>query len=99
MIALETLTHDTFAPLVGQRFKITAGEASAELVLANAQVQPGRRPEAIREPFSILFRGAPGLRATQGIYHFEHETLGAFDIFITQVKDGPQGSEFEAIFT
>jgi hypothetical protein len=35
----------------------------------------------------------------QGIYRLKNDTLGELEIFITQLADGAQGSEFEAVFT
>jgi hypothetical protein len=52
-----------------------------------------------RDPFSVIFTGPQGLRVPQGTYQFECETLGEIGMFITQVADGANGSEFEAIFT
>jgi len=39
------------------------------------------------------------LRLPQGIRGLTCEGLGEIELFITQVADGPQGAEFEAIFT
>jgi hypothetical protein len=98
MLDLETLQHSTFADLVGQRFHVVAGEGF-ELELSEAKLLGHRRADASRDPFSLAFRGAHGLRLPQGIYRFENETLGAMEIFIAQTGDSARGSEFEAVFT
>lgn len=95
MASLDQLTHGDFEPLTGQVFQ--CGEVS--LTLHSAGLLGHKRPEIAREPFSLVFRGPQGLRAAQGIYRLQNETLGELEIFITQVADGPQGSEFEAVFT
>lgn len=95
MLSLDQLTCEMFAPLTSQVFQ--SGEV--ELKLKVAKVLGNRRHEASREPFSLLFQGPPGMRAGQGIYRLAHQSLGELEMFITQVADGPDGSEFEAIFT
>ena len=95
MIPLDQLTHSHFEPLIGQVF--LCGEIS--LTLSAAKLLGHKRPEIAREPFSLLFRGCQGMRAPQGIYQLKNETLGEREIFITQLADEPQGSEFEAVFT
>ena len=99
MISLETLEHATFAPLIDQPFTVVVGDQSTGLELAEATLLGPRRAGAGRDPFSLTFRGAPGLRLPQGIYRLEQSILGTMEIFITQIGDGPQGSRFEAIFT
>jgi hypothetical protein len=98
MMALESLQHSTFTPLVGGVFMVKTG-AGAELVLHAVKQLGHKRTEAMRDPFSLTFRGAPGLRIAQGIHRVECAALGALDIFITQVGAGPQGADFEAVFT
>lgn len=99
MIPLETVDHDTFAPLIGRLFTTTSCEVSVELRLEMVRKLGNRRGDAARDPFSLSFRGPPGLRLPQGIYDFNCEDFGAIGLFITQVADGPEAAEFEAIFT
>jgi hypothetical protein len=99
MIPLESLEHDTFAPLVGQNFTLVTAGGPLELQL-NAACKLGQRHAgATREPFSLVFRGEHGLRLPQGVYRFGHASLGEVEIFITQLADQPSGADFEAIFT
>ena len=99
MIDLASLDNKTLAPLVGQTMTLRSGQHSVPLVLESIVVHGEKAPQAVREPFSITFRGASGLRIPQAIYRVEHPELGAMEIFITQVGDGPKGSEFESIFS
>lgn len=99
MIPLESVDHDTFAPLTGHVFSTTAAGGRVELELHTVLKLGHRRAGATRDPFSLSFAGSRGLRLPQGIYHFECGGLGGIELFITQVADGPQGAEFEAIFT
>jgi hypothetical protein len=91
---LATLTIDDFAPLVGDRFRITPGGApafDAELVAVDAIPRaPGGRA-----PFSLAFRGGPAPPLPQGIRRVEHDALGALEIFLVPV--GPD--RYEAVFT
>jgi hypothetical protein len=95
MLPLDPLTCETFTALAGQIF--TSGEVS--LTLHIVKKLGNKHQEALRDPFSLLFHGPQGLRLGQGIYRLKNECLGELEIFITQVADGPKGSEFEAIFT
>jgi len=100
LIPLETVDHGTFAPLTGQAFITATREgASVTLELSDAHKLGHKRPDAIREPFSLTFVGPPELRLPQGIYRFTCEALGELELFITQLADGPQRAVFEAIFT
>jgi len=100
IIPLETVDQGTFAPLTGQSFTTTTPDgASVALELSEARMLGHKRPEAARDPFSLTFVAAPGLRLPQGIYRFSCAALGELDLFITQLADGPQRAIFEAIFT
>jgi hypothetical protein len=95
MISLDNVQLETFESLVGCVF--TTGGVRLEMSAVKAL---GHRHEAaVRAPLSVLFRGAQGLRLPQGTYRFECEDLSEIEIFITQVADGAEGSEFEAVFT
>lgn len=98
-LPLETVTRDTFTPFIGRAFVATAVNARVELELSAVQALGHKRPDAARDPFSLTFRGARGLRLPQGIYHLACEGLGEIELFIAQNADGSEGSEFEAIFT
>ena len=99
MIPLESVSHETFAPLVGRAFTVMTSNGPVELTLAGAKLLGHKRDEATRDPFSLAFRGPQALRLPQGIYPFSCGDLGEIEFFITQVADGAKGSEFEAIFT
>jgi hypothetical protein len=98
LLDLATVTHETFSALAGQAFQVSKPQVFVSLELAECRPLGSRRSEGSRLPFSLTFRGAPGLRLPQGIHRFESAQTGAFEIFITQIADGPAGSEFEAIF-
>ncbi len=99
-LPLEDFTAALFQPLVGGVFQIDlAEERRVALELVEVRLLGHRRNDAARDPFGLTFRGSPGLRIGQGTFPFQHEELGKFEIFVTQVADQPGGSLFEAIFT
>ncbi len=99
MIDLATLDSSVITPLVGQSMILRSGEQSASLEVTEVRLHNSKHPSAGRQGFSVSFRGQPGLRIPQAIYHVEHPAIGVMEIFITQTGDGAQGSEFESIFT
>lgn len=99
MIDLATLDSTVIAPLIGQSMILRSGDKSAALEITEVRTHNQQHPSSGREAFSISFRGVPGLRIPQAIYPLEHPTLGVLEIFITQTGDGPNGSEFESVFT
>src|SRR6476620_3805159 len=98
MLDLATATLETFTPLVGQSFVVTPAPFLVTLTLADVRPLGARWPGGKRDPFALTFKGQHGLRIPQRIYHFENDTLGPMEIFITQIADKPDGSLFEAVF-
>ncbi len=101
LLDLTTVTHETFLPYVGQTFQVSVpstASKSVPLELVGIRELGRRLPDGKRSPFSLDFLGVSGLRLPQGTYRFENGDTGAFEIFITQHGDGPQGSEFGAVF-
>src|ERR1700733_9818655 len=50
------------------------------------------------EQFSILFRGDRNKIHEQRTYAMEHDTMGAFDLFLTPVERDDQGTLYQAVF-
>lgn len=97
--SLDSLRHSDFAGCIGTAFAIPSLDPHFSLVLEGANLLGHHHPTAIRDAFSVMFRGPVNCRLPQGIYQLEHATLGSLEIFLTQVSGDPKGSEFEAIFT
>lgn len=97
LLDLATAELATFLPWVGRSFQLAGLPAPVTLELAQCRPMGAPWPGGKREPFALDFLGTPGLRLPQHIYRFESESI-AFEIFISQVGDGPKGSEFEAVF-
>ena len=100
--ALDELTVERFARLVGDRFAIEADEGpglTAELLEATAA--RGATARVGREPFALLFRGPPQPLLAQRIYRVAHERgdLPPLDLFIVPVSSSAEGVCYEAVFS
>ena len=97
---LESLTISDFAPRVGELFSIGGADGvsfEAELVEATPvgeAARPGRRV-----PFSLVFRGPPGVVLPQRIYRVDHPDLGGLDIFLVPIGPDASGMRYQAVFT
>jgi hypothetical protein len=102
---LEQFTIDTFAPLAGQAFRLhVEGSEPIPLSLDTVTEIPvsGWRPDQVaehRQPFSLIFLGPPQLVLPQGIYHFEHDGIGTFEMFIVPIGRSAAGVRYEAVFS
>ena len=102
---LETMTLETFEPLIGEKFKVRVSESEFDdFELIDVEELPvGRRrrnaPALLRKPFSIFFVARTLL--PQAMYPFEHAALGdgPVEIFIVPVAKTEAGIEYEAVFT
>lgn len=103
---LDALTLETFEPIIGQTFTLTANEGQTyPFELTDVEALPvGRRsrraPAPKRAPFSLFFVGEPLL--PQAIYPMQHESFGGepMEIFIVPVGEVQgRGYEYEAVFT
>jgi hypothetical protein len=95
---LETFEVGTFAPRLGETFRIQSTDAEwleATLIEAAAlgEVAEGRRAQ-----FSLVFRG-PGDRVLpQQIYRVAHERIGEFELFLVPIGPDREGMRYEAVF-
>jgi hypothetical protein len=96
---LGDLTIDSFRPHGGSVFTLDDAERGpVELTLAEVRSLGEQSGE--REPFALLFRGPPGAPVYgQQTVRLQHEQLGELGIFIVPVGNGPDGADYEAIFT
>ncbi len=98
MSDLQSLTAETFQPLLGQTFRMQTGEgASIDTELIS--VEPHGDGQGDRRPqFSILLRGPRKPVFAQGIYRLEHPRLGTLDLFIVPIGPDKAGIIYEAVF-
>jgi hypothetical protein len=104
---LEAFTRQTFASHLGETFRLRLGpEETLELALVEATDLGGGPatataappPGTARRPFSVVFRGPPGVPLPQRIYRLEHDRLGAFDLFLVPIGPDAVGMRYEAVF-
>lgn len=98
---LSELTADTFAGLVQTWFRMQTDDGPVELALVEVESLPPV-PGIARQPFRLVFRSRdPRQVYRQATYRFEHDSLGALDIFV--VPRGPdserQGMIYDALFS
>jgi len=100
---LEHFTVTTFSGRIGETFRVD-GEAEAIEVELVSAVEAQPRADGLpgtpsgRLPFSLVFRGPREPVLPQRIYRFEHEGLGAFEIFIVPIGADESGMQYEAVF-
>ena len=85
-----------FAAQLHAKFKVQHdGSRFVELELVEV-LEPQSPPHV--ELFILHFRGPLAPRLDQRIHHFDHEIMGAFDLFLTAIGADAQGSDYEAVF-
>jgi len=95
---LESFTAETFAPHLGEVFRVLVDDGS-ELVTELVSVEPyEERGAGRRMAFSLVFLGPSEPLLPQRIYRFRHEELGAFDIFVVPIGRDEAGVRYESVF-
>jgi hypothetical protein len=105
-VPLEEISFLDFATKVNSRFMVLSeSRALAELRLAAANPLRAERfavansEDGRNEKFSLLFMGGEITPLLSGIYDFEHESIGRFQMFISPVGQNETGScRYEAVF-
>lgn len=96
---LETLTLDAFSPLVGETFQVhVQPEQTIAVELVEARPIAEASPTRPHPPFVLTFKGPAQFVLPQSIYRFEHQALGAKEIFIVPIGPGQGGMLYEVIF-
>ena len=88
--------HAEFLKHLKTRFRIRVSDTEAvEAELTNVSehlVSPRQ------ERFSVVFRTANESFLGQGTRAFEHDEMGAFDLFIVPIERDDEGTYYEAVF-
>ena len=92
-------TLPAFQAALQTRFQVRLdAETAVDLLLVEARAtQPGTDAQGARH-FALLFQGARAPLLPQRLYRFEHDTMGAFDLFIVPVAQSQEHYEYEAVF-
>lgn len=87
---MSSLTYDEAKKAEGQTFKIVmADDYELELTLQRVTQRDSARgdvPSGKRDPFTLIFKGAPGHYCEQDTYTLQNQTLGTQQIFIVPVE-------------
>jgi hypothetical protein len=95
---LETFEVGTFAPHLGETFRIRAADSQwTELTLIEATAL-GAATADRRAPFSIVFRGPREPVLPQRTYQVEHTAIGEFELFLVPIGLDQAGMRYEAVF-
>ena len=92
---LDSLHYDDFAPHVHETLRVRAGASEFEAELfAVADKSPGPK----QEMFVVTLRAPLTVPPEQGLYHLEHATLGAGELFLVPIHRDANGLYLEAVF-
>ena len=97
---LEKFEIGTFAPHLGETFRIQAADSpSADMTMIEATaLGQETASEGQRAQFSLVFRGARDRVLPQRIYRVAHDALGEFDLFLVPIGPDQEGMRYEAVF-
>ena len=101
---MSQLSYDQFRSSLNGRFQVRLAAAQAhELELTTVSERrlssQARASETVEmETFSLAFRGSAERPLAQGMYRFEHERLGTFDLFIVPIAADRETYTYEAVF-
>ncbi len=96
---MKDLLKDHWAAYLNTSFELDAGELGRlplELVDVTGM---GVKAGAVREPYSLVFRGPAEPVLAQQIWHLSHPQMGVLEIFLVPIGPDSQGMCYEAVFT
>jgi len=92
----EALSADAFAAQVNSRFRLVAGPQSV-IEVELIEFTSGSK-SAHYEAFSLVFQAPVDSPLEQRTYSLEHESMGAFELFLVPIGKSPAGVRYEAVF-
>lgn len=95
---MDLLTLDHFSGCVNETFTAALNEGEIEFVLVEARAIEQRMPNAMRVPFSLLFRNTAVFLFPQQIYQMRHPRIGEVGIFLVPVAREREGFLYQATF-
>lgn len=95
---MQLLSLEHFAGCLNETFRAALNEGDLEFVLVEARPLPQAAPNALREPFSLLFRNSAALLFPQQTYRMSHPRLGEVAIFLVPIARERDGFLYQAIF-
>jgi len=95
---MDLLTLDHFSGCVNETFTAALNEGEIEFVLVEARAIEQRMPNAMRVPFSLLFRNTAVFLFPQQIYQMRHPKIGEVGIFLVPIAREREGFLYQALF-
>ncbi len=95
---MELLTLEHFAGCVNETFLAAINDMDLEFVLVEARPLPAHAQNAVRQPFSLLFRNTAAFLFPQQIYAMRHPRIGETGIFLVPVAQEQAGFLYQAVF-
>jgi hypothetical protein len=93
-----TLTEAEFSKHLNTKFRVT-GDPPVELELTEIKSYPSRpNEESGMERFSVFFAGSGDFYLPQRVYTLEHDSMGAFELFLVPVARDEKSFRYEAVF-
>ena len=99
MKTLDKISAADFSPFLKKRFRIYFdSSAPTTIELIELTEKKSSSEKALRQPFSIIFRGKKDRVWPQGMYTIDHQSLGKMEIFLVPIGPDDQGMRYEAVF-
>jgi hypothetical protein len=95
---MDLLTLEHFSGCVNETFTAALNEGEIEFVLVEARPIEQRMPNAMRVPFSLLFRNTAVFLFPQQIYQMRHPRIGEVGIFLVPIAREREGFLYQATF-
>jgi hypothetical protein len=95
---MDLLTLEHFSGCVNETFSAALNEGEIEFVLVEARAIEQRMPNAMRVPFSLLFRNTAVFLFPQQIYQMRHPRIGEVGIFLVPIAREREGFLYQATF-
>ena len=96
---LVPLTDDFFRAFVGKEFRVFGAQPPFSFHLADIKTYP-RIIKGLRQPFTLIFFGPPGLMLPEGTYVLETDGQPGLPIHVQPMNDVPgvPGRPYQAQF-
>ncbi|WP_428152136.1 DUF6916 family protein [Brevundimonas sp.] len=85
-----------FSRAANQEFDLSLGETALALTLV--EVAPLPHGGGLRQPFSLIFRGASAVVLPQKLYALSNATLGKLSVFLVPIGRDNAGVLYQAVF-
>lgn len=95
---MQLMTIEQFAGCLNETFRVGLTDGEVDFVLVDVQPLKQTHPDALRAPFSLLFRNTAAFLFPQQLYPMRHAKLGDFSIFLVPIAREREGFLYQAVF-